>query len=290
MNPFDMPGPQFLGFYLVLGTALLAGLVWLRRSGEPDPSMPVSLTDPYQIAYLRGGANEVLRLATAGLIDRGLLAVNENRVRVANEALAKWVNHPVDRAVLAAFQTEREAASLFKNTALRSECDRAYAPVLAGLGVMLDGQVLRRMRFCSYAILGILWLTAGIKIEVAWQGGHSNIGYLGLLMVAFTWVTFWMSEVRRTRRGDLFLQHMSTLLSDSLQTQSSGAPRVGGNELMILAAVFGLTALPATAFPQAKMLFARAVKSGSTCGSTWSHSCGHGGCGGGGGGCGGCGG
>jgi hypothetical protein len=71
VNPLDLSGPEFLLFYLVMGAFLLIAVAVLRRFGEPDSLLAVSLNDPYQIAYLRGGANEVLRLATVGLIDRG---------------------------------------------------------------------------------------------------------------------------------------------------------------------------------------------------------------------------
>ena len=72
MNPFDLPGPQFLAFYTALGvgvTLLLHLLRWAAESGKP---LKVNFSDPYLIAYLRGGENEALRVATVSLIDRGL--------------------------------------------------------------------------------------------------------------------------------------------------------------------------------------------------------------------------
>jgi hypothetical protein len=47
----------------------------LRRAGESAEPPAVNLSDPYLIAYLRGGKNEVLRIATVTLIDRGYLTV-----------------------------------------------------------------------------------------------------------------------------------------------------------------------------------------------------------------------
>ena len=55
MNPFELPGPQFLVFYAALGVALAIALVLVRRAYEPDASVAVQLTDPYEIACLRGG-------------------------------------------------------------------------------------------------------------------------------------------------------------------------------------------------------------------------------------------
>jgi hypothetical protein len=43
----------------------------LRHAGEPAETTKVNLSDPYLIAFLRGGKNEVLRVVTMSLVDRG---------------------------------------------------------------------------------------------------------------------------------------------------------------------------------------------------------------------------
>lgn len=64
MNPFDLSGPQFLLFYTILSGFVISGLVFWRRRAELLPAPPrVDLADPYLIAYLRGGEEEVLRVA-----------------------------------------------------------------------------------------------------------------------------------------------------------------------------------------------------------------------------------
>ena len=57
MNPFDLPGPEFLFFYLVFGIVILVAVVLIRRGGETAGNTP-RLTDPYMIAYLRAGEDE----------------------------------------------------------------------------------------------------------------------------------------------------------------------------------------------------------------------------------------
>ena len=63
MNPFDLPGPQFLVFYWVLIiVGLLAVWGWRLRTdvgGAPERMF----RDPYQLAFLRGGHPEVIRVA-----------------------------------------------------------------------------------------------------------------------------------------------------------------------------------------------------------------------------------
>lgn len=64
MNPFYLPGPQFLLFYTVFAAIVLGGLVFWRRRAELSPAPArIDLSDPYLIAYLRGGEKEVLRVA-----------------------------------------------------------------------------------------------------------------------------------------------------------------------------------------------------------------------------------
>src|SRR5258708_14714840 len=99
MNPFDLTGPKFLEFYLALAVIVLVAFRWgLRRaeSGEP-PELP--LHDPYQIAYLRGGAAETARIAVMSLIDRRLLEVTGNEIE---RRATPWLSSlpPIERAIL----------------------------------------------------------------------------------------------------------------------------------------------------------------------------------------------
>ena len=64
MNPFDLPGPEFLLFYTIFSAVVLGGLVFWRRRAELSAAPArIDLSDPYLIAYLRGGKKEVLRVA-----------------------------------------------------------------------------------------------------------------------------------------------------------------------------------------------------------------------------------
>jgi uncharacterized protein (TIGR04222 family) len=293
MNPFDLHGPEFLLFYLIFGFALLAVFGWLRRSGEPEPSTPVNLTDPYEIAYLRGGANEVLRLATVGLVDRGLLSARESRI-VASSTQAQLIRHPVDHAILDTFRTEAEAFSLFSNASLKNFCASVYTEPLTRLGMMPDASVKQRRWIVCGAIIAFLWLMALMKIGIALERGRRNLAFLAVLAVLFSIAALVMANVKRTRRGDIFLNHMRSLLGALRARSSMFVPRSNTNEILMLGAVFGMSALPSGAYPYVRTLYPKAAASGSSCGSSCGYSCGSScgsSCGGGGcgGGCGGCG-
>ena len=83
-NPFDLRGPEFLAFYVILGLAVTAAVVALRRRAESPTRGVGPLTDYLRIAYLRAGPEEALRIATLALMDRGLLElVDEHHVKAA---------------------------------------------------------------------------------------------------------------------------------------------------------------------------------------------------------------
>src|SRR5262245_1070343 len=79
----DLYGPYFLLFYgLAIATRVVASYKSVRSrdrtndGNEPEVSAKI---DPYEIAYLRGGENEVTRVAIASLIQRGLLKITEKK-------------------------------------------------------------------------------------------------------------------------------------------------------------------------------------------------------------------
>jgi len=124
MNPFDLAGPQFLLFYLILGGGVILMLGLLRRARESGDTLKVNLTDPYLIAYLRGGKNEALRLGTVSLIDRGFLVVKGSRLRSDWQQATDIITNPIEKALLQKFLSEDEATSIYKDSAL----DRTWRP------------------------------------------------------------------------------------------------------------------------------------------------------------------
>lgn len=292
MNPFNLPGPEFLLFYVVLAFTVIGVVALFRHSGEPEASLQPSLTDPYEIAYLRGGANEVLRLATVGLIDRKLLDVKGEEVKIADSKMADLVRHPVERAVLDVFRSSKKAASMFSNSSLTATCER-YRKSLNDSGLIPNSEMRARALRRVFVAWAVLWLVAGLKIVIAVERGRKNVDFLIVIAIASSIIAVMVNHVKRTRRGDAFLEHMRSLMSSLKSRSHEFRPQKDTSELMLLGAVFGLASLPSGAFPYTKQLYPKADSSsssscGSSCGSSsdGGSSCGGGGCGGG---CGGCG-
>lgn len=304
MNPFDLPGPQFLLFYLIFAGVVIAGLAFWRRRAELSAGAPrLDLSDPYLIAYLRGGEAEVLRVATVSLIDRGLLVRNGRQLQRAENASPDSVRRPVEQALLKKYARGGEVSWMFEDDGLSTAC-QAYEATLRQARLLPDEYV-NQARLVRLVVACFLLSGVGFtKVLIALDAGRTNVGFLIILTIAAIVVAAAISFPRLTESGKAMIEDVQRLYSglrDRAPLLSSGG---AGIEPMMLAAVFGVGALAGPAFSYAGDLFPRAKRSqsnacgtdggcGSSCsssscssGSSCGSSCG-GGCGGG---CGGCGG
>ncbi len=298
-NPLDLPGPQFLAFYLVLVIAVNVALRLWSRVRPCD--VPPELDDPYLIAHLRGGQAEVIRVAAISLMDRGLLVqTSAEEVATASEEARGLARRPVEIALLDAFRAPgpawRALAPRFSRD-LDMSCD-AIAEELKSMGLLKTGATILPDLVAVSLGLGVLLGMSLAKLAVALARGHHNIGFLVVLTLVGCLLVMAPLGARRTRMGDLALARAKEQFASLRARVSTIAPGGATNELSLLAAVFGIGMIPAVTFPYAQQLFPKAQQgdssgassgcSGSGCSGGSSSSCGGGGgCGGG---CGGCGG
>ncbi|MEO8017694.1 MAG: TIGR04222 domain-containing membrane protein [Pseudomonadota bacterium] len=292
MNIFDMRGPEFLAVYLL---ASVVGLIVLyvasRRASSQSRRLPSGdarrqLRDPYLLAFLRAGARQTLQTVAFSLCERRLLSVSKKGLIVSGgqEAL-RDVTHPLEVAVLAECKSLRAIGKVLHDRRLTKMAEN-YAAPLRESGLMADNAEYARRLPAFLTITGALLSMAVIKVCVALNGGHSNIAFLAVLTVLAMIAAVIIFRRRRTGAGDRALADQQTLFAQ-LKGRVKGLSAGGAtNEVVLVAAAFGLAALPPAAYPFADTLHRQAQNSaggGSGCGSG-------GGGGGGGGGCGGCGG
>jgi uncharacterized protein (TIGR04222 family) len=284
VSPFDLYGPQFLAFYSLVGACTLGALYLLRHVGESAEPLAINLSDPYLIAYLRGGKNEVLRLATLTLVDRGFLMVRGSNLTAASDRPPDTLRIRIEQQMIRHFASETEAASVFKSHSFDPEL-QAFEEELLRLD-LVPGPAARFARTVRASIgILVLWAVAVIKIMVALSRGRSNIQFLIMLAIVLTIGAVAVTQTRQTRRGARMLDSLRTLfasLKEQTSTSSILSAGANPNELLLLAAVFGLE----TAFPYTRSQLYPKASASSSCGSSCGSGCGGGGCGGG---CGGCG-
>ena len=304
-NPFDLTGPDFLVFYAILAVATIVAIAaarWWTESAPEDRVIRMAKEigqDPYQIAFLRGGRAESLRVAIVSLIDRGLLKASGKKLVAIDAEAAKKARRPLEKAILGRFATPRTATTVYDDPIILAEAQQVGRPLEDNK--LLPGASMKAARYARLLLaVAILWVVAGAKIYVALSRGRHNIIFL-ILMAAIAAVVL-VKLVRRPRTvlGDAVCKHIGKLFSGLQLRRNKIAAHDAGGELTFLAAAFGMAALPSAVSEMVSPLelqHRRASQGWSSCGSCGStggggSSCGGSSCGGGGcgGGCGGCGG
>lgn len=295
MNPFDLTGPPFLLFFAILSLLVLFGMWFFRKALEGGNSPAFDTSDAYLIAYLRGGVTEAARVATVSLIERKLLTSAADGKVTIQKHTKDGAHNFFEQAVLSYFARSTDAVGLFQDPGVKLAGD-GYDERLRQLGALPSaGQ--KTQRLILFAVgLGFLLGGGILKIDLALERGHSNIGFLILFMIVDVVAAIGVGFPRLTALGSAMVQDLQSLygrMKPAKKSKSHGNP----NEAVMIAAVFGIAAMPPLAYPYVYQLFPKASASsssscGSTCGSSSSSGDSGGGssCGGGcGGGCGGCG-
>src|ERR1700735_215971 len=271
--PFNLTGPEFLFFFAVFGLCVaLFPLIRRRRQGNNALDPLPRITDPIQIATLRGGYKEAVRMLVVTLEDRGFLA-QDGKTLTAVAKDAGYLKNKLEIAVFNSFRSGKHPSGVFNDSAV---CIAGYAveEALESLGVRATRA--QRLNQCWLSI-GVFGAVAALRIALSGPPFLFLVfETIGLILVAA-----WVSRQGMTARGARLLNQLRELFA---RLKARG-PRIRrnaqGQEVALLAAVFGFSALP-TAFAGTLRMLRPPANSSSGCGSS--------GCGGGGGCGGGCGG
>lgn len=286
-NPFTLPGPLFLLLFSLLALcALLACKLRVRRFGRSHDFDVTHLTqDPYRAAYLRDGESEVIRVALFNLVDRGLLRHDAFALAPAGKVEGRAVRRELDHAILTLAKARPDISTVLRDPQVRSVAGR-YGDELAREGLVAPPSEMAARRRFGHAVSALLVALAATKGVYALHTGRGDVIFL--VVAATIAVALVMMTVGHhgTPTGASALRTVQDLLrrlrKGSTRLKAGGAT----NEALLLAAVFGIAALPAALFPHAHEMFPRHPVSGSAGSDSGCGDGDGGGCGG----CGGCGG
>ncbi len=295
VNPFDWSGPWFLLAYLIFGVLVyyLARELLIRQELR-NPHAQLSLADdPYRIAFLRGGALEAVKIAAIVLVDRGLLRADGPLLETASADSLRFASHDIERDVLRLYLGRQgHSKELAAQAEMLPSC-RAYQETLTQQELLVGPPLLRRRERITWPAHWLLLTVAAVKAVIAISRQHYNLLFLALLLAVFllmlrglrTQAISWSAQRLLTDLRMLFGR--LNLRASRLQAGSSSA------DMALLAAIFGLGALPLSVYAYVAQLYpVPRHSSDSSSGSTGDSSSGggDGGGDGGGSGCGGCGG
>ena len=320
-NPIaEMYGPSFLLLYGMVGGITIAACWLAARWGDwtgalPLPPVP-STPDSYEIAYLRGGENEVARAVLVCLVQQGYLRIDRHLKEAVFEPVPEAPNRralsPIERRALDWFKLSHKVSEVFEADGLARQLKpfcAAYENKLSNERLLTPPDVRAKARL--YALAGALVIVGlgGYKLIVSLLNNRFNVLFLILIGVASLIALCLVCRAPRlSRRGRAYLERLQTAF-DRLRwsVPTPAAATVGGTPaevtafdptLPLVVGLFGVGALAGTAYDDYHYAFRKSAEQhqaagggscGSSCGSSDSSS-GEGGGSSCGGGCGGCGG
>ncbi len=297
MNPItDFNAREFLTFY-----ALFILVVWMVRSWfdwQSDQTLddtwtPPGMVNPYDVAYLRGGADELARVAIVGLAERGFLDVRA-------QTIGQMSGHPnpatltaLERSVFDFFEPERTVRDIEK-AGLRVRVNPhvlSYEERLQSQQLLSPPTVIHAARRSAFLGAAAIVVVGFARFLVALER-HRPAGFLIAMGIVGAIVVGWPRIGRLSRRGKA---HLDSLRGTASSFNARGAESPD-TSLLMSSALFGMTALSGSPHEALGEMFTRqkAASADSSGGAGGWFGGGDGGgggsCGGGGGGCGGCGG
>ncbi len=298
-----MDGPLFLALYATLLVAFFVICMLIRHQIDRDdsgkPVVPDVDPDPYQMAYLRGGANEVCRLATFELLALGAL---EEKKSLLGSTKMMLVPEKMNAEFISLFA--REASTFYREPRkpteiFQSDIANRFTSKFREWDEWIDKQSLRISPEKQFKLNGIAVILSAIfaatgvfKITAAVLNDKYNVGYALFMIMAGTGAILLTRKPRRfSSRGRDYLRATQILngqhrrLPDPLNTPivpaevSTGALGGLGSVPVMAMGLFGVAALQGSSYEGFRKAYSRSEASGGGCGAScagasWSSGCG----------------
>ncbi|MCB1023417.1 MAG: TIGR04222 domain-containing membrane protein [Acidobacteria bacterium] len=189
-NPIgSMYGPYFLALYAVFIVFTLV-VVWIMKkladSTDKLPMPPISnQVDPYQIAYLRGGTNELARSVLFNLLQKGFLENSDAKT-------LKRMDPSPDTSRLNSIETVsiewvgngRSNNDIFGAGGLTAQLEgfgRTYEDQLEKQQLLTDDQIRTKVTVVKWLSAFAIAAFGLYKILAAFSKGRSNVTFLVVL-------------------------------------------------------------------------------------------------------------
>jgi uncharacterized protein (TIGR04222 family) len=297
VNPLDLRGPKFLGLYVVAFAIAMILAATLRAAARGGATLAGDREDldAYEIAYLRGGARQVVNAAVTRLVARDLLTVSRDDGTLRANTPVPGDLYPVEAAALRAVSATLGTPMPRVYSAVSHDAERV-ARRLRDRELIVEESRARAVAAVGTLITLTVPAVGLIKIFVGLSRGRP-VGFLVAACIISTMLALAIFARRphRTRRGEAVLRRLAR------EHAALRRPRLHmtepASDLPLAVALFGMSTLAGTDYAALRRTARDDTSSctSSSCGG-WGcggSSCGGGGCGGGGcggGGCGGCGG
>ncbi len=216
----------------------------------------LDLSNPYLLAYLRGGKPPSVQLVVVSLIDRGLILTERGMVAVRDDQVVLSVRSPLERAALIRLRQIQPTSveALLHDPFLDASCE-GLAEELRGRGLLaaprLKGHRALVFLFSALVLSGV----ALLKVAIALSRGRHNVLFLVASAAIACILALRWANPRLTVLGERVLSDMRELFTGLHARAETIAAGGGTAELALLVGVFGIGALPHSVFPHKQELF-----------------------------------
>lgn len=241
-----------------------------RERLPPVPEAP----DPIEVAYLEGGADQVIRTVSYALVQRGLVALTEDgKLAWTGDPTIGVSLAPIESLILASLQSDPEARRLFY---LDRELGELLAPVRARLSaqnLLLPVEVRQQAATLRAAVSVLIVAFAAIfLVFIIASGQQENVMPVVLLAAASIVALLWVTHAGglRSKLGQAYLAMMKLAYQDRLRHSLVNASLRGAGPAfdpssLFLIGLFGLSVLKGT--PDETIAAALVPSCDPTCGA-----------------------
>ena len=292
-----------LSLFAVLGVTFLLKKLW-------DNSLTYGIKsvigfDPYQVAYLRGGAKEVIGVGLVGLINKEGLEKQDEKL-VANYSVK---TDGIEAILQGNIPKPRSVREIYRDSHILDRAERlcqSHEYELLREKLIFSEHTRNVFKTLRYLYFAFFLGVGSFRVIMGLINGKPIWYLVGLMLLATVSIWFVTKIPRLTRRGERYLQDLNTGYKQKLcdfQNADETSDQEHRQDTVVLAGLFG-AAFIADQNPEYALMaqehkqqidsingsgYSGGDSSGSSSGDGGgsSASCGGGGCGGG---CGGCGG
>ncbi|MGR9106295.1 MAG: TIGR04222 domain-containing membrane protein [Gammaproteobacteria bacterium] len=294
-SPLDFKGPEFLDFFwkVWLISVLLAVILryFLRLPGTAGMRTTDFRTDPYLVAYVRGGGALAGTAAMAGLVQAKYLEADAKGYLQRASVNAPQNLHPLQKAVLKQVHISHKTRVADVRSGLVHELAALETRgeqegMITARGSRTLARWLPFALAMSVPLLGIAKIIIGVSRD-------KPVGFLVLLTIVASLIAGigFLRDPYRSRRGSAWLSRLERRNRSLKSAIGAHDPIQEADQLALAIGLFGVPVLASLGHEALKQTFIPpASSSSSACGGgCGGDGGGSSGCGGGGG-CGGCGG
>lgn len=286
--PWDLPGPQFLHWYLpiLIATTMVAALLRIVLRGIDTGSRGDDLA-PYEVACLIGGESRAAEAALASLAEQGIVSTESEKLWFG---LVRNVRLKCVTPLLSEDRLERSMVQQLSNGISETKVLLAHGSreakyltdALSAKGLLETWDQFRMAALVPALLLSPVLAMGIVKLGVGLSRGKP-VGFLILaLVVASMLLAGMMIKPRRSRAGNRVAREFRQRFVELASIPVSRGPH-SAKDMAMGVAIHGASCIQS---PELADLKQQLIAHQQSCDGGWS-GCGSGGDGGGGGGCGG---